>query len=231
MRLLAIDAGNSRIKWALFEGETAVESGASAYSGIEESAARWKTLSPDRIVGACVSGKEDLVGREFDIRWVRAAAFQCGVRNGYNRPEQLGPDRWAALVAARRRLPEGGIVAGFGTAMTLDRLDSEGSFPGGFIAPGLSLMLASLGQATRIDPGFGHFSASPVNTADAARSGAVLALAGAVEKLARSLGDPMCLIFGGDAAEIAPHINARTGIVDNLVLEGLSIIAADLWTL
>ena len=35
-------------------------------------------------------------------RWITSVRAQCGVRNSYADPAQLGCDRWAALIGARR---------------------------------------------------------------------------------------------------------------------------------
>ena len=61
-------------------------------------------------------------------------------------------------------------------------------------------------------------------------SGAINALCGAVERVARNLEDgggqaPACLLSGGAAALIAPQLNLAVKVVDNLVLEGLALIA------
>ena len=67
---------------------------------------------------------------------------------------KLGADRWASLVAARRRemargaAPRPAIVVNAGTAVTIDALDADGVFRGGLIVPGIHLMLQSLADNT-----------------------------------------------------------------------------------
>ena len=111
--------------------------------------------------------------------WLTASAAACGVVNGYATPEQLGADRWAALVAARLRahttdlFPAPVVVVNAGTAVTIDTLDADGRFRGGVILPGLRLMLRALADHTScLKSAPGTYQDDPVNTADALYSGA-----------------------------------------------------------
>jgi type III pantothenate kinase len=110
MKLLAIDSGNSRIKWGLHEDGQWLERGAVPTPQAAELAqAAMRLAAPDRIVVANVAG-DDVARRiagavaAFQVQpyWVVSQAEQCGVRSGYATPSQLGPDRWAALIGARR---------------------------------------------------------------------------------------------------------------------------------
>ena len=63
-------------------------------------------------------------------------------------------------------------------------------------------------------------------------SGAVNALCGAIERMARSLEagggqEVVCVLSGGAVGLIAPQLNLELKVVDNLVLEGLSVICRD----
>ncbi|MBY0577853.1 MAG: type III pantothenate kinase [Burkholderiales bacterium] len=231
MTLLVVDAGNSRVKWGLYEKGGWRIQGASDNSDMDDLASDWARLDPAAIIGSCVSGNESRLNRlhpELPFTWIKPRAFQCGVHNGYDNAERLGPDRWAALIGARALLPDGGLVVGLGTAMTVDVMSPDGKFEGGIIVPGLSLMKQALQDATRLSMGEGHFEFPSGNTGDAVHSGALLALSGAIEKIARSMGNPQCILSGGDAKTLFPHIHASVRIVDNLVLEGLVLIAKDL---
>jgi hypothetical protein len=81
--------------------------------------------------------------------WAKSQSAQHGVRNLYERPpEQLGADRWAALIGARALLGSTCLVVCAGTATTIDRLDASGLFRGGLILPGYDLMRAALAANT-----------------------------------------------------------------------------------
>ena len=164
-------------------------------------------------------------------RWIVSARAQCGVRNGYDDPGQLGCDRWAALIGAWRLCGGPALVVNAGTALTVDALTADGVFVGGIIVPGAELMRGALaGNTAGLAMQPGKFSCFPATTGDAIMSGAINALAGAVERMARFLEEtgqprPACVLSGGGAALIKPHLNLDVRVVDNLVLEGLLAIA------
>jgi type III pantothenate kinase len=241
MRLLAIDVGNTRLKWALFLGGIIRDHGALVLEEISTlNDTQWKLLPrPDRIIGSNVAGEavrhrvEDQLARwAVDPEWIAAHAAECGVVNGYDRPALLGPDRWAALIAARRRVPHGPcLVITVGTAVTVDALDDKGTFLGGLIVPGFGLMLDALEAGTAgLRVPSGDFQTFPTNTSNALMSGGVHALAGAAERMARLLSErtghtPRVLLSGGAAPKLAPHLQFAYTMIDNLVLEGLARIA------
>lgn len=230
MSLLVVDSGNSRIKWGLHDGKDWTARGSSAQRDLHELACAWKTMAPASAIGSNVAGPE-IANRlegllpELEFTWIKSEASQCGVSNGYSDPSRLGTDRWAALIGARSQLSEGGIVVGLGTALTIDLLDREGRFEGGCILPGLQPMLDALKRSTRLDPECGDYAFPAKNTGDGVMTGAVLALSGAIEKASRLRGNPECLLFGGDAEFLLPHLDVKARAAENLVLDGLVLIA------
>jgi type III pantothenate kinase len=122
------------------------------------------------------------------------------VRNRYERPEQLGPDRWAALIAARALEPgRACLVVNAGTCTTVDMLSAQGEFAGGLILPGIDLMRFVLHEHTgRLPLQEGQFVAAPRNTLDAIETGCRHAQAGAVERMYREMAPgSACLLSGG----------------------------------
>ena len=236
--ILAVDAGNSRIKWGMHNG-TWLGLGTAAHAEVYSLRDAWQNLpAPDCIVIANVAGEkvgstlQQLV-KDFHakVHWVSARDFQCGVRNSYIMPSQLGADRWAAAIAAWHFCHEACVVVNAGTAVTVDVLSADGVFLGGLIIPGISLMRESLAKNTAaLKLEHGEFKPFPVNTADAIESGAVLALCGAVESMRSALRAgkaPQCLLSGGSAKDLHPHLKPPTKVMDNLVLEGLVVIATE----
>ncbi|MDP1732829.1 MAG: type III pantothenate kinase [Sulfuritalea sp.] len=228
--ILCLDAGNSRLKYGLFDGNTWRTQGALGHEAVDDLAAGLPA-TPQRIVACNVAGDairrriETLAGKfDLPLDWLASSAAACGVTNGYDNPQQLGSDRWAALIAARALHAGPSVVVMSGTATTIDALDANGFFRGGLILPGLSLMRATLARNTADLPhATGHYRAQPTNTDDAIVSGAIDATLGAIERLHATLGaDALCLLSGGAAAELAPHMNRPCRPVDNLVLEGLA---------
>ena len=239
--LLAVDSGNTRIKWGLHDGHTWLKQGAVAQGKKALLEQEWKSLrEPSRIVISNVGGTEakaalsEVISRwEAEPLWITAVAYQCGVRNYYTYPEQLGSDRWAALVAAWELEGQGCLVVDAGTAMTVDALSDTGEFLGGIITPGIDLMQKmSLGDITPLKPEDGKFCDYPDNTADALYSGAMHAMAGAVERMAALLAGtlghvPECILSGGAAQQLQPLLKVNTKVMDDLVLQGLAVIARE----
>lgn len=242
MKILAIDAGNSRIKWGWFEDVHWKTQSWLATAESGELHRVWKPYpQPERIVvsnvaGDAVRGKiEAALTQLFHAApaWVTSRKQQCGVVSSYNAPEQLGPDRWAALIGAWHRFHGPCIVVGAGTTVTVDALSGEGVFLGGLIVPGFELMRESLARNTaQLELQDGDYHYFPDNTANAITSGAINALCGAVERMLRFMQEtgevmPCIVLSGGAAGLMEGRLNARVEVVDNLVLEGLLRIALD----
>ena len=228
--LLCLDAGNTRLKFGLFDGGRWLLQDALDYAAFDELPARLPA-SPTRIVACNVAGQavrqriEALAGKlGLPLTWLCSTAAACGVTNSYDTPEQLGADRWAALIGARALHGGACVVAVAGTATTIDALDASGRFRGGLILPGLALMRAALaGNTADLPHADGHFRALPTNPHDAIARGALHATLGAIARMRATLGaDVACLLSGGAAAELAPHLEPPQRPIDNLVLEGLA---------
>ncbi len=235
--MLILDVGNSRCKWALVRDGAWLQQGA---AGNTEWVALRQAFSalppPGRILVSNVAG-EAMAQRlravcamwQCPLEFVTARASQHGVSNGYAQPERLGSDRWAALIAAWRRVHGACLVVNCGTATTVDALSAQGEFLGGLILPGVSLMQHSLATNTaQLVAEHGTLQDFPRNTADAIHSGMLRATVGAVLHQHRLLqaraGAVRCLVGGGAADIVLPHLGLPAERADNLVLQGLQII-------
>ncbi|MDP2828525.1 MAG: type III pantothenate kinase [Sulfuricellaceae bacterium] len=243
MLILAIDIGNTRIKWGLSNNTNWLDRGAASSNEHAVLAGQWAGIpAPGHIIISSVAHtkKTDQVTRlcqswPTQLQLITAQATQCGVRNGYDDPTQLGSDRWAALVGARHLFPGRDLlVVQSGTATTIDTLDASGFFPGGLILPGVQLMWQALTQgAAKLGLQQGKFNVYPRNTADAMQSGILNAIAGGIERRFRLLkNNPLCLLSGGDADILLPLLDIPTldipiQRVDDLVLEGIILIAQE----
>lgn len=239
--LLAVDSGNTNVKWGLHDGSGWSKRGVAAQGNKVLLEREWQDLrEPARIIISNVAGlqaesdlSELLSCWKAEPQWVNAAAYQCGVRNYYQDPTQLGSDRWAALLAAWQLQRQGCLVVDAGTAITIDALSETGEFLGGVIVPGIELMQKALvGNTAFLKPEAGKFRDYPDSTADAIYSGALHAIAGAIERMAAlltvTLGRvPECILSGGGAQQLRAQLPAEATVVDNLVLEGLVVIAQE----
>lgn len=235
--ILLVDAGNSRIKWGLYEAGQWRDRDALPTSDMAALAERWRMLEPawvgiSNVAGEAFAGLVASVfsGQGGKVYWLRPEAAAHGIRNRYAQPASLGADRYAALIAARQRDLGHVVVAGLGTALTVDALTADGEFLGGMILPGYRTMLRSLEQSTHgVRVGPGQWAAFPVNTSDAVETGILSALVGALEaqrgRLEAQTGAvATILLSGGDAVLVRPHLREPALLAEDLVLEGL------LWT-
>ena len=126
MRIVAVDAGNSRIKWGVWEDEWSNQ-GTLPTAAIHRLAAVLESLPPPyAIYASSVAGMEVrnrldawAQQRDIEVHWLKSSRERCGVRNAYREPTQLGSDRWAALIAAWHLLRGAALVVNAGTAVTI----------------------------------------------------------------------------------------------------------------
>lgn len=248
MSFLAIDVGNTRLKWSLYDeprpGARLLSSGAvflETIDGLDER--EWRELPPpDLILGCVVAGDavKRRVAEQMEIwdvepRWVVPSAADGGVVNGYDHPNRLGADRWVALIGARQRAlqephPRPVLVVMVGTAVTVDAIDATGRFIGGLILPGFGLMLKALEMGTAgLKVPTGDVVDFPTNTSDALMSGGAFAIAGAIERSHRRLveltrQEPLLLMTGGAAVKLHPITDLPFQVLDSLIFDGLLLL-------
>jgi type III pantothenate kinase len=173
------------------------------------------------------------------IQWMLPTAHQFEVRNAYDNPQQLGADRWSALLGMAEHLedpvrrsaehtsqksasghlaakvPRAAILATFGTATTIDTLSPELVFEGGLILPGPALMRQSLAQGTANLPlANGVGNNFPKTTLQAISTGVVAAQAGAVWRQCMIAeqhfhAPPALFVSGGGWPEVEAEIRTR----------------------
>ncbi len=245
MTFLAIDVGNTRLKWAQYAspqpGAALMAHGAVFLETIDQLADHdWKALPhPTSMLGCVVAGEsirrrveEQLEIWDIDPSWVVSSSHAAGITNGYEHPARLGPDRWVAMIGAwhhvcSRGAPRPVLVVMVGTAVTVDALDETGHFLGGLILPGFGVMQAALEMGTAgLRVPTGEVVDFPTNTSDALMSGGVNAMAGAVERMYRKLRartgqEPVLVMSGGASPKLSPVTDLRFEVIDRLIFDGL----------
>lgn len=245
MPFLAIDVGNTRLKWALYEaprpGSVLIAHGAEFLENIDKLAeGPWAALSPpSTMLGCIVAGdaarrrvEEQMELWEVPPRWVVASEAEAGLTNGYDFPTRLGADRWVAMIGAWHRMLAQGparpiVVAMVGTAVTVEAIDAGGRFLGGLILPGHGIMLRALESGTAgLHVPTGDVRDFPTNTSDALTSGGTYAIAGAMDRMVQNLrshcgSEPKCFMTGGAGWKMAPSLTTPFELVDNLIFDGL----------
>jgi type III pantothenate kinase len=250
MTFLAIDVGNTRLKWALYDQPSPhgqlMAQGAEFLENIDRlSDGAWAELpKPNHMLGCVVAGDaiKRRVQEQMDIwdctpHWVVPSAQEAGLVNGYDHPSRLGSDRWVAMIGARHRILATNslrplVVVMVGTAVTVEAIDADGRFLGGLILPGHGIMLRALESGTAgLHVPTGEVTPFPTNTSDALTSGGTYAIAGACERMVQHLRErtgqePTCIMTGGAGWKMAPSMSLQFELVDNLIFDGLLALAA-----
>jgi type III pantothenate kinase len=245
--LLLIDIGNTRIKWARFDGRRLRRAQARAYRGwqVSDYARRlFGRTTPaavfvTSVAGGTVDAALAAAARRSGLRahFITVPRRGGGVTVGYREPWRLGVDRFVAAVGAHQLFPRSALlVVGVGTALTLDLLDRRGSHRGGAIVPSPELMIETLltrthGIRRRAQGGAsGQHSLFGRSTRAGIEQGALFAAAAlidrAVEEAAVLLGRrPLIVLTGGQAARVRGLLVASAVTVPDLVLRGLAVLA------
>ena len=250
MTFLALDVGNTRLKWAQYEapavGAKLLAQGAVFLENIDKLAEDdWSPLAPPARILGCIVASDAIKRRVVEQmelwdaapNWVVSSRQEAGLSNGYDYPARLGADRWVAMIGAHHRLLARGVrkpcvVVMVGTAVTVEAIDASGKFLGGIILPGHGIMLRALESGTAgLHVPTGDVRDFPTNTSDALTSGGTFAIAGAVQRMVdnvtRHCGEaPECIMTGGAGWKMAPSLSVKFELVDSLIFDGLLEIAA-----
>jgi type III pantothenate kinase len=242
MRLL-VDMGNSSIKWASLEKEQLSSQQRLSYDR-ESLTQAWLELPvPTQIFISNVAGAEkaafikDWIKTHWGLQanFLKSTGYQCGVKNAYDNPEQLGVDRWLALLATHR-LETGAIcIVDCGTAITLDVLSANGNHQGGLIMPGLTTMHNALLSNTDLSAYLkraGNVHQKPGFLAHDTHNGislgslyAIIGLLEYVKNRYKTQGNPLKLILtGGSVPALKPLLQKPYRYIPDLVLQGLQTI-------
>ncbi|HEX5236879.1 MAG TPA: type III pantothenate kinase [Sphingomicrobium sp.] len=252
--LLAIDAGNTNVVFALVEGG--------------EIRARWRIATDARrtadqyavwlyqllelegfpknavdgvIIGTVVPRAlhnlevlatkyfhcDPLIAGQGKVKW--PIAFDV------DEPHNVGADRALNAIAAHAKHPADLIVIDFGTATTFDVVDGSGAYNGGIIAPGINLSLDALVNAAAKLPRIA-IDAPSDNLSVIGRTtesqmligiywGYIAMMEGLVERMKRELGRPVTVLATGGLADLFDkHTSLFDAIEPDLTIQGLSIL-------
>lgn len=250
MNILAIDIGNSRIKWGHFHGSELIGQQAFEYECTSlEQLLDHKNIPVEgnKVVISNVAGKEveKIFIEWFKVRGCDEYVFAetklelCGVANAYDLPYTLGVDRWLCMVAAYHHVKkadeEGICVIDCGTAVTLDVIDPQGLHKGGLIMPGLQTMKDALLRKTkgvRVDAQIKNMemekklATSTENAVDIGCAQLMIeGLSGMVKKYQQSADYKLhCFVTGGDGSWVSKNIGLVNTFDAHLVLQGLRLM-------
>jgi type III pantothenate kinase len=252
--LLAIDAGNTNVVFALVAGReiktrwriatdprrTADEyavwlSQLLALEGYQRSDVEGVIIST--VVPRALHNLEVLSSKYFgaDALIAGRPPVEWGVALDVDEPQSLGADRAVNTIAAHALHAGDLIVIDFGTATTLDVSDFNGAYKGGIIAPGINLSLDALVNAAAklpriaIEAPKGNLSVIGRNTVDQMNIGIywgyIAMIEGLVWRMKAEIGRPAkVLATGGLATLFEQHTDVFDAIEPDLTIQGLAIM-------
>ena len=239
-KMLLLDAGNSKLKWAWVENGRITAADKAAYWNLEPLAHSWQQYGGEhvRIIGSAVCGeaKQQAVAEQLgrEPEWLGSMPQALGIRNHYRRVSEHGADRWFNILGSRLFTEHACVVVSCGTAVTIDALTADNHYLGGSIMPGFNLMKEAMAQHTaNLNRPAGRAYPFGTTTANAMAGGMLDAICGAVLLMHTRLqqkhpGQTVAVIItGGGAAKVKQGLPEQFAldnpiqIVDNLVLHGL----------
>jgi type III pantothenate kinase len=252
--LLAIDAGNTNLVFALVEGgdirarwriatdprRTADEYAVWLHQLLElEGLAKRdvdaviigtvvpRALHNLEVLGIKYFGVQPLIAGQGTAPWP--------LKLDVDEPHNVGADRALNAIAAHAKHAGDLIVIDFGTATTFDVVDASGAYKGGIIAPGINLSLDALVSAAaklpRIAIEAPRDDLSVIGRTTGSQMligiywGYVAMIEGLVERMKRELGRPVTVVATGGLAELFDeHTQVFDAIEPDLTIQGLSIL-------
>lgn len=234
---LAIDIGNSALKYALFDGETMSERGVGIDALTEAIKKNGSLIS--RAILASVADSVAVIEliRKFNIPLtILSHQTALPIRNLYRTPETLGTDRLTLAVAAHR-LFDGApaLVIGAGTCITYNFIN-QAAFLGGAISPGITMRFQALSHYTARLPLIDwrpyqdvvYEGLTGTNSADSILSGVLngvlYEIDGTIEQYRQRYSGLQVALTGGDMAFLVKNLKNDIFARPDMVLEGLNYI-------
>lgn len=235
MKIL-VDVGNTRTKY-IFENDGALNK--KQIINNEQLVSSWfdvNLVKANEIIIASVS--QPGITQNFqkwanknniNIRIVESERERFGITNCYDNPEQLGVDRWLALIGGSTRYPNKSLlIIDAGTATTIDLLSKNGQHQGGWIFPGIdSLFSRVLKSTTKVNAQKKHIPEILFgkNTSACVNNGCWAATVGLVKQaiIQAEHIEPIdhIILLGGNANSLANILSEPVIILDNLIMEAL----------
>ena len=230
--LLAIDAGNTNVVFALVDETRAIKARWRIATDARRTAdeyAVWlsqllnlegydrkqvsdviiatvvpRALHNLQVLASKYFGTEALIAGQAPVEW--------GMQLDVEEPHAVGADRAVTMIAAHALYPGDLITIDFGTATTFDFSDFKGAYKGGIIAPGINLSLDALVSAAAklpriaIEAPHGNLSVIGRDTVSQMHIGIywgyVAMIEGLVARMKAEVGRPVTVIATGGLATL-----------------------------
>lgn len=144
--ILEIDVGNSFIKWRLINKDQILDRGHMKTEILKSLPACWRNSIKEVWIASVASETVNTRLQQlfdnagYQLKFAKVQAKQAGVTNSYKQIEQMGIDRWLAMLAAFQLCHTSCCIVDCGSAITIDYVAGDGKHQGGYIMPGLRLM-------------------------------------------------------------------------------------------
>lgn len=148
---LAIDIGNSRIKWARFDQRDVVEDGMIPEFNLQELRTLISADSNKAItISSVVSLPNEFISFAESCNAILIdSSTPIPIKNNYSTPKTLGMDRLCAAIGAKSLFPTNPVLSiDIGTCIKYEFIGSDGIYEGGTISPGLRMRFTSLNSYT-----------------------------------------------------------------------------------
>ena len=248
--ILAIDIGNTNIVLGCIDGKNILKEARMATDTLKTSdqyCAELKSMldlleiSVKKIEGVIISSVVPPVLNSFKTAIVKLTGITPlvvgpGIKTGLNilldNPALAGGDLIVGAVAALDQYKPPLLIIDMGTATTITAIDSNGSFLGGSIFPGVKISAEALSGKTAQLPAISLEAPQKAigrNTIDCMRSGLMMGTAamldGMIERMEAELGASATVVATGGIARFIIPMCKREMIYDkDLLLKGLRII-------
>lgn len=241
MTTLFVDAGNTNVKWQL--GRAGELHSSSAEKPDFSDWVRVNLAAIDDLAVSSVqseSWNQKLVvlcsGLNLGCWFAQSNSESQGLISAYPQAQNLGVDRWLAMLALWVRSKKSFLLVDSGTALTLDVVDGHGQHLGGYILPGFEMQSGALLSTsdtlnTLVNESAGKLPSDSVDlgcsTSEAIGYGILASPVALIEKLMKNaeLSSDRLVFTGGSAAQLQQLIN-QGRLEDDLVMQGLSLAYA-----
>ena len=232
MANLIIDIGNTALKASWCDGMTLGKT--FRYQGermFDYILSLTSKSRPETMVLSSVRNFTESNVKRLEKECDRLLVIDGNVFSRYALPEYMTPDRAAAIVASRYLFKgKGCIIFDFGTTLSVDFTDVEGSYEGGNISPGCRTRFKALNRYTRSLPVVNAPEAEQETGTDvisSIESGVISGMVFELEGYISRHPEKISVFTGGDAIYFAKRMKNSIFVVSNLVLMGLALIAVE----
>lgn len=235
-KVLVVDAGNTSVKWAAFEGSRLTCLARDIQEKVSDElaplASELLSFKPDNVYFSSVRPVDHELGlKQFiaiqypDIPCfeLKSQDYSCGVKNSYEDVSRLGVDRWLTVIAAHDKSQDT-VVIDAGTALKVEFIPADGQYQGGYIVPGQPMMESMLvektGKIRFQENDLNDFQGIINNTGLAVHLGCWEMTLGLVERVCRQNPRSRFIFTGGNGKTIMQALNIDADYEPNLVLLG-----------